>query len=1037
MGSHSKPSEEETERLQKELLFFKAQACFLTKTTDLFCILDSNYNLASFSPNFSVLGHSNTTLQGSSFLSLVDVAATKVVVEVLEEAKNCESTVSSVVQMKHVLGTESFYTWRFLFDQNTTTFHAHGLDVTNLKRGSYRHYSGFFLDNNTQDIDKGGSWVFYPETEKLIWSDELFDIFEIDKATNDLYSLFLSRFSLADLGILNQKIATLIETQLPYEIEHRIHLENNQIKWIYGTATPILDGNNVVIGISGTAQDITHKKGNVAKVHKELLTEKEIERASDLKFKNYVENAPDGVFVTNERGFFVEVNPAASKITGFSKGELLKMSTNDFLDTSSPELHKRTLKDIKWYGSTKKDLKFIHKDGSVRWWSLDAVKLSETSFLGFVKDITDRKIAEKELRESEEKYKTLVKQMHDGIVISSFEGKILSVNENACKVSDCTEDELLKMSVHEFFYTEEIIAHPFQTESLKKGVSVYSNRIVRLKNGKNIFIELSSKLLNDGTILTVFRDITERKAAEQLLIESQNFLLETQQIANIGTYSADLATNIWKTSDLLLKIFGLASDQVFDSFLWASLLHPDSKEDMIGYVQEEIYVKKQAFDKVYKIIRSNDSEVRWVHGRGTLKLDKNGLPFTLVGTIQDITNLKILEVELFNAKKKAEEANRAKSEFLANMSHEIRTPLNGIIGFSNLLSATNLDKNQSEFINTINESAITLLSIINNILDFSKIEAGKFELNIEVVDLHEVIDQTIHLFKFQAQQKNIALSFTLAPEIPQFVFADSLRLKQVLVNLINNAIKFTHVGEIQLDLEVVKVTEDHLFTLRFSVKDTGIGIKFENQKKIFQSFEQEDATTSRTYGGTGLGLTISNQLLGLMKSELQLTSQQGVGSDFYFIVTFKKATTYDVNQTEDATIHEKDRNVNWDNFNILIVEDNKVNRYLAITLTKRMIPNAIISEANDGDEAIVLAQNTLFDLILMDIQMPMRNGYEATAEIRKLPHYKNVPIIALTAGILAGEREKCIQYGMNDYLSKPILVHDFQQIIQKWIHLNP
>ena len=747
---------------------------------------------------------------------------------------------------------------------------------------------------------------------------------------------------------------------------------------------------------------------------------------------SYIQNAPDGIFVTDENGRFLEVNPAASKITGYSKEELLEMSTLDFIDPESPELCYQSLYQVKNFGTCKIDLQFIQKDGSLRWWSLDAVKLSETTYLGFVKDITERKKIEKEVQESEERYRVLVKQMVDAIVISTTDGRILSVNENACTITGYSEKELLTKSIYDFVANDEVLIKPLQFEKLHKGLSVQSERKIVLNENKVLYAELNSKLLHDGTVLTIVRDITERKTAESLLVENEQFLLETQCIASIGTFSINLATDVWTRSKLLDVIFGTNSNDAFNSFSWLSLVHPDHKEIMIKYITEEVLEKKQAFNKEYKIIRANDGEERWLHGNGSLKLDNEGKPSVLVGTIRDVTERKLLEIELIKAKEKAEEANKAKTEFLANMSHEIRTPLNGIIGFSDLLSATHLDKNQMDYMDIIHESAITLMGIINNLLDFSKIESGKLELSIEETDLYDLVHQTINLFKFQAQQKQIDLTLTIQEQVPRYILADSLRLKQVLVNLINNALKFTSFGQINLDLKVVQV-RNQFHTIQFSVKDTGIGIKPKNQQKIFQSFVQEDATTSRQFGGTGLGLTISNQLLGLMKSELHLKSQQGEGSDFYFSIDFEQANEPKTKLIKTPPIVEMQTEVNYANLNVMIVEDNAVNRFLALTLIKRSIPNATILEAQNGEEAVAITKNRSFELILMDIQMPIMNGYEAATEIRKIPKYQNVPIIALTAGILNGEREKCLEFGMNDYLSKPILAKDLQEMIQKWV----
>jgi len=1038
MSFHSKQQQEEIERLKKELLFYSAYDSFVKKSTDLFCTFNLLGKFVSLSPNFSLLGFDSNYLEESSFLQIIapsDTEATRICIQTAKESGRITTIVVKVLDSS---AHSFFYQWRFWFDVPSNLFHAYAFDVNEFQITKQECLASKLLLNDGQKLTKTGSWVFYFDTEELIWSDELYAIFEIDKNTNDLYADYLSHLSLPDLELLNSKLDGIVKTQIPYEIEHQIHFPNNRKKWLYATAIPIIDDKKKVIGLKGVAQDITQKKEVelLLKVRQEAEKENQIkalEEKSNSKFRSYIENAPDGIFVADEKGRFLEVNPAASKITGFSKEELLDMSTTDFTDPESPERCLQTLYQVKNYGSCNVDLQFIHKDGSLRWWSLDAVKLSETSYLGFVKDITDRKKIEKEVQESEERYRVLVKQMLDAIVISTIDGRIVSVNENACKVSGFTEEELLTKSIFDFVANDDILIKPLQFEKLHKGLSVQSERKIILKENKVLYVELNSKLLHDGTVLTILRDITERKAAEALLIENEQFLLETQRIANIGTFSINLNTDVWTRSKLLDVIFGISSSDDFNSYAWLSLVHPDHKGIMVEYITKEVLGEKQPFNKEYKIIRANDGQVRWLHGNGSLKFDQEGKPSVLVGTIRDVTERKILEIELTKAKEKAEEANKAKTEFLANMSHEIRTPLNGIIGFSDLLSATYLDKNQMEYMDTIHESAITLMGIINNILDFSKIESGKLELNIEEVDLYELVHQTVHLFKFQAQQKQIELNLTFQEDVPRYILADSLRLKQVLVNLINNALKFTSFGQINVDLKVLEV-QKQFYTIQFSVKDTGIGIKRKNQEKIFQSFVQEDATTSRQFGGTGLGLTISNQLLGLMKSELHLKSQQGEGSDFYFSIIFEKINSLKMKTKEKTIEVEMQQELNGDNLSVLIVEDNSVNRFLAVTLIKRIVPNAEIIEAKNGEEAIAIIRNNQgFDLILMDIQMPIMNGYEAAAEIRKISKYQNVPIIALTAGILNGEREKCLEYGMNDYLSKPILAKDLQEMIQKWV----
>jgi len=383
------------------------------------------------------------------------------------------------------------------------------------------------------------------------------------------------------------------------------------------------------------------------------------------------------------------------------------------------------------------------------------------------------------------------------------------------------------------------------------------------------------------------------------------------------------------------------------------------------------------------------------------------------------------------ARHEADLANNYKTEFLANMSHEIRTPLNGVIGFSDLLIQTELNANQKEYIKIINSSAKSLLEVVNNILDFSKIEAGKIEIENEIVNLKELETQVIDIVKFQIEQKKLKLEISNSADIPNFILSDSLRLKQILVNLLGNAIKFTNKGKIEFKIETINIFENNKQTLRFSIIDTGIGIEFKNQKKIFEAFTQEDSTTTRKFGGSGLGLPISNKILNLMNSNLQLESIYGKGSTFYFDVIFDVLKIKPTEVKEESLLNLNSLFIKTPL--ILVVDDNSINIFLTKILIKNIIPDAKIIEAENGFIALDLFSGNNFNLIIMDILMPVINGYDTTKKIRLQETNNRVPIIGLTAGVMKQEREKCLEAGMDEYLSKPIDKEVLEKTLLKFL----
>ncbi len=478
------------------------------------------------------------------------------------------------------------------------------------------------------------------------------------------------------------------------------------------------------------------------------------------------------------------------------------------------------------------------------------------------------------------------------------------------------------------------------------------------------------------------------------------------------------------------KLTGYSKEAFLTNEIYISdILHPEDKERVIND-QKHALENGQKIHFIYRIIHK-EGHIVWVEEFGDVIIKDNQIEF-IEGIFIDITERKSQEAAI-KEKEMAVAANKAKSEFLANMSHEIRTPLNGIIGFTDLLMNSNLEKAQAKYMKTVNQSAKSLMGVINDILDFSKIESGNLELTIEETKIADLASEVIDTIKFEAIQKKLDIDLHINSDVPVTVWIDPIRLKQILINLLGNAVKFTFKGKVKLKIAVIDKIETHQTRLRFSVIDTGIGVRRENQSKIFEAFSQEDSSTTRQYGGTGLGLSISNKLLGLMNSKLELESVPEKGSTFYFDIDLQTSSKESVEFPKNIVVNEEFVYENPIEATVLIVEDNNINSLLAKTLLKKILPNSRIITVSNGLEALEKVQETDIDIIFMDIQMPVMNGYEATAEIRKSEAGKNLPIIALTAGTVVGEKEKCLEIGMNDYISKPIIKGSLEEIVSKWL----
>lgn len=1181
--------------------YFNSEDSFFDIHSDLLCITDYNGNFIRANKAWKKrLGYSNEQLSKSNYYDFVhpdDIKKTEIAVSKLLTG---ETVGFFFNRYRASDGVYKTIEWRA--KPSEKYIYVVAIDMTErLEKDKKLSYLSALVLNSkdyaiVKDLDLKiiainhslANLIGYESSEELIGltEAELFRIPETDEPV---------KTSVED----DRKVQKLAPGEFIYKDEPLITLKGEK-RFVRTKKYPIFDQNNQLIATGNISTDITDS----------LLVQKQLEE-SEENFRHFFELQNDLIYVFNASGKILMTNLAASEKLGYSREEFVNMTVMDLLPggmEKEAELYYSALAiGEKEYCPlplmTKKgDLIPVHSRIWFGKWN------GEKAVFGISEDLTEEK---KVLEKFEKLFRVNPALM---MIINTADHRLIDVSDAFLNTLNYQKEEINGRVVEELDLFVKSETYNLIVKELSETGSVSKIELnIHSKNGALLTVLFSGEIIesvDEKLILIVMTDITHQKKVEEQLnreIKFQNLLMNMAvkyTNLSIGKINDSINSALREMGEYVgadrVYIFDVDSEKQIASntYEWCT----DGIKSMMDQFQEipvnlfpewtAIHRKGEAIciydisalpeDNEFRVLQEPQGVQSMlsipiidgsdmvgfigfdsIHRKYRYSEREQNLLMVFSKLIINIKTRARMFGNLIREKENAVNASEAKSEFLANMSHEIRTPLNGIIGFSDLLLNTKMSQLQYDYLKAVNSSAQSLLDIINDILDFSKIEAGKLTLSPEKTDLIQLVEDISDIVKYKAYEKGIELILDVQPEIPAYIMTDSVRLKQILVNLLSNAIKFTDKGEVLFSVRIgQKDPRLNGLPVRFSVSDTGIGISKKNQKKIFDAFSQEDVSTTKRFGGTGLGLTISNKLLKMMGSEMQIESDTGKGSTFHFtiqtqeekqsaetipsVLPFKKILAVSGNthmmsilenilmqfnisvvkahdgfqaveillNTSEMDIVIIDNNIPYmtgietvqnirekirissdtlpvillenplasdeqkdcycekggcykilkpvtnkglfsvlneisnkgmktnkkrevveipplTDKTILIAEDNKTNMFFARASISMLFPEIRIIEAFNGQEAVSLFRETRPNLILMDLRMPIMDGYSATTEIRKTD--QKIPIIALTAGVIKGEREKCFALGMNDYLSKPFNAEKLKKILLNYL----
>ena len=836
-----------------------------------------------------------------------------------------------------------------------------------------------------------------------------------------------------DVAAFLQSMQQAVEAQAAWTHEWRLVVAGQPLRW--------MQGNSVVTGIdetgvmySGILQDVT-----ILKMAQTAL------RESDIRLRLTVEGFGDGAWEMNVQTREIFFSPDYKAMLGYRDEEFSNELESWYAHVHPDDMAKVRYATAAYLRNTSPlgavEYRIRCKNGDYKWVLGRALVTARDAasnplmLTGLQTDISELKKTQEALDVSSRWLSTIIANFQDGLVLEDENRKIVLVNEAFCNLLHVPVSPGQLMGKAGAWLTEgskDYIKKPNQyvariTALLRRRQPVAAD-VVALRDGRVLQRSFTPIFDQDRYIghLWKYEDITVRSKAEAALKRREEKYRRIIENMSLGLVEADLDDHLLYANQSFCNMTGYRNDELTGRRLSPLLLTGEDLE----LVESKLESRQRGIADSYEIVVTTKSgEKKWLLVSGAPVYDDRQQHVGSIGIYLDVTLQKGLEASLREAKGQAESSSRVKQEFLANMSHEIRTPMNAILGMSQLMAQTTLAGPQASYLHAITTSAENLLVIINDILDLSKIEAGRVDIERICFRPAELYAQVENNLLFKAEEKGLEFTAHIAPGVPELLLGDPYRITQILLNLVGNSVKFTERGSVNISCSLLQLLPHGEALVEFVVNDTGIGMEEEYLTQVFDNFSQEDSSVTRKFGGTGLGLGISRKLVELLGGELRMVSRKNRGTTSRFALWLPVGTAADLPQRQEAPdlsgLCQELRGKR-----VLLVEDNVFNRMLATVFLTNIALH--VTEATNGQMAVDLAQYQTFDLVLMDVQMPVMDGYEATTVLRQQLGL-TVPIIALTANATIGEREKCLAAGMNDYLAKPFQEAVLIQKVYDWV----